>query len=154
MGHVGEELGLVLAGDFELPTFLFDLPEEPSVLNGQRGLSRECLQQLDNFGCKRARSVSNHGEPADEVPLANEAACEQGSVSGPHERSTYSALGGRCQYVRDLDRLLHLRETSSRSFSFADRRREHRLDDLRLEMRGGAWQEDRALIVVLVDDAG
>src|SRR5215831_17360216 len=35
MGHVGQELGLVLAGDFELTALLFDLTEEPGVLDGE-----------------------------------------------------------------------------------------------------------------------
>src|SRR4029453_2654857 len=69
------------------------------------------------------------------------------------ERATHSALGGRYQDVRHLDRLLYLREPSGRSFPFADRRGEHRLDDLRLKMLGGAWYEDLALLIVLVDDA-
>jgi hypothetical protein len=36
MGHVGEELGLVLAGDLELATLLLDLAEETRVLDGDR----------------------------------------------------------------------------------------------------------------------
>jgi hypothetical protein len=38
VGHVGEELGLVLAGDFELATLLLDLPEEPPGWRELRGV--------------------------------------------------------------------------------------------------------------------
>ena len=33
VGHVGEELGLVLAGDLKLAALVLDLQEQPSVLN-------------------------------------------------------------------------------------------------------------------------
>ena len=41
VGHVGQELGLVLAGDFELPALVLDLEEQACVLDGQRRLGRE-----------------------------------------------------------------------------------------------------------------
>ena len=47
MGHVGEELGLVAAGRLELPALVRDLAEEPGVLDGQRGLGGEGLEELD-----------------------------------------------------------------------------------------------------------
>jgi len=50
MGHVGEELGLVAAGGFELPALVLDLPEQPGVLDRQGRLSREGLEQLDGLG--------------------------------------------------------------------------------------------------------
>jgi hypothetical protein len=33
VGHIRQELGLVLAGGFELSTFLLDVLEEPRVLD-------------------------------------------------------------------------------------------------------------------------
>ena len=75
------------------------------------------------------------------------------SVSGTDEGATHSALGGSGQDVRQLDRLVHLRELSGRAFAFADRRGEHRFDDRGLKTLGGARHEDLALLVVLVDHA-
>ena len=45
VGHVGQELRLVLAGDLELPTLVRDLAEEPGVLDGQHRLGGKGLQQ-------------------------------------------------------------------------------------------------------------
>ena len=89
--------------------------------------------------------LANHGEATDQVILADERDREQGAVSGPQRGATHSALGGRCQDVRHLDRLLHLREPSGRSLSLSDRRGEHRLDDLGVKLLGGAWHEHLAL---------
>ena len=36
--HVGEELGLVLVRDLELPALVLDLAEQPDVLDGDHGL--------------------------------------------------------------------------------------------------------------------
>ena len=41
--HVGEEFGLVLAGDLELPALVGELSEEAGILNGQNRLGREGL---------------------------------------------------------------------------------------------------------------
>ena len=111
-------------------------------------------EQLDDLRRKRASGLPDHGEAAEQAILADEGNREQGPVSGANERTTHSALGGRCQDVRHLDRLLYLREPSGRSFPFSDWRGEHRLDDLGLEMLGGAWHEDLAWLVVLVDHPG
>ena len=46
VGHVGEELGLVPAGDLQLPALVRDLPEEPGVLDGQGRLGGEGFQDL------------------------------------------------------------------------------------------------------------
>ena len=35
VGHVGQELGLVLARHLELPALVLDLSEKPRILNGQ-----------------------------------------------------------------------------------------------------------------------
>ena len=43
VGHVGEELRFVLAGDFKLSALILDLAEQPRVLDGQRGLRGEGL---------------------------------------------------------------------------------------------------------------
>ena len=44
MAHVGEKLGLVLAGNFELPALLIDLGEEVRVLDREHRLGSEGLE--------------------------------------------------------------------------------------------------------------
>ena len=70
MGHVGQELGLVLASDFELAALLFDLAEQPRVLNCQCGLRGEGLQELNGPSRKQPRCVPTYDKAADEVVLA------------------------------------------------------------------------------------
>ena len=45
--HVGEELGFVLVGHFELPALVADLVDQARVLDGDYRLVRERLQQSD-----------------------------------------------------------------------------------------------------------
>src|SRR5262249_58241493 len=47
VAHTGDELRLVLARELELPTFFFDLLEQARILDGQHGLRRKGLQQLE-----------------------------------------------------------------------------------------------------------
>ena len=49
MRHVREELRLVAAGRLELPALVRDLLEEPRVLDGQRRLAGEGLEQVDHL---------------------------------------------------------------------------------------------------------
>ena len=58
VGHVGEELGLVAARGLELPALVLDLPEEPSVLDGEGRLGGEGLEQLDDLRRERRRASS------------------------------------------------------------------------------------------------
>ena len=44
VAHVGQELGLVLAGDLELAPFLLDLAEQPRVLHRDGRLRGKGLQ--------------------------------------------------------------------------------------------------------------
>ena len=59
VGHVGEELGLVAAGRLELPALVRDLAEEARVLDGQRRLGGEGLEQLDDL--RRERRPASSG---------------------------------------------------------------------------------------------
>src|SRR5215468_4240048 len=58
VAHVGQELALVLARDLELPALLRDLAEQPRVLDRKSRLSREGLQQLDDFRGESAGAVA------------------------------------------------------------------------------------------------
>jgi hypothetical protein len=48
MAHVSEKLRLVLARLFELPAFVFDLVEQPRILDRQRRLRRKGLDEIDS----------------------------------------------------------------------------------------------------------
>ncbi len=52
--HVGKKCALMPASDFELPALVFDLAEQPRILDGQRGLCREGLQ------ADRSRAARTH----------------------------------------------------------------------------------------------
>ncbi len=58
MGHVRQELGFVLAGDFELSGFFLQLLEESCILNGGHGLCGEGLQQVHRRFWELARGFA------------------------------------------------------------------------------------------------
>ena len=47
--HVGEKLRLMPVGGLDLAALVFDLPEQPRVLNRQGRLRREGLQKIDDL---------------------------------------------------------------------------------------------------------
>ena len=47
--HVGQELGLVLACDSELLTFLLDLLEQAGIVDRDRRLRRKGFEQMHRF---------------------------------------------------------------------------------------------------------
>ena len=52
MGHAGQKLRLVAAGDLELSGLGLQLPEKACVDDGQRRLAGEGLEQLGHIGGK------------------------------------------------------------------------------------------------------
>ena len=54
MRHVGEKLGLVAIGGLKLPALVFDLAEQPRVLNRQHRLRRKGLKKIHNLRRKAA----------------------------------------------------------------------------------------------------
>src|SRR4029453_4672392 len=102
----------MLAGDFELVALLFNLAEEASILNSQGGLGCKRPQKLDDLQRKCTGGLPDYSEPADQGIVADGGTRERAPVSSANERVPPSALGGRCQDVRHLDRLLRLREPS------------------------------------------
>ncbi len=58
--HVGEELGLVLVGDLELPALVLDLAEQAHVLDRDHRLVGEGLQQRDVLVARTGRTSSRH----------------------------------------------------------------------------------------------
>src|SRR5215813_3573374 len=54
MRHVGEELGLVLAGDFELAAFFLNVLEKPRIGDCHGPMGGKRLKQLDSFAADRS----------------------------------------------------------------------------------------------------
>src|SRR5262245_9928368 len=86
MAHVGEELGLVLAGDLELATLLLQLPKQTRVLDRQGGLRREGLNDFDHLRCEDAWRLTPDSETAKNPPFAYEWNAEQSAKAGPLDR--------------------------------------------------------------------
>src|SRR5262249_7895288 len=147
VAHVREELRLVLARGLELPALDLDLAEEARVLDGERGLCREGTQQLNDLRRELSGDLPKDSEGAEQVLLTDERHPEQSWVAAAHERARHPTVGGRDQDVRQLNRFLRLREPPGGAFPFADRCGQQRLDDLGLQMLGGARQKDLSLIV-------
>src|SRR6516225_11623466 len=61
MAHIGEELRLVLARLFKLVAFVFDLMEQPSILDSQRRLRCKRFYKIDSIFRKFSeRAAANH----------------------------------------------------------------------------------------------
>ena len=65
VAHIGEELRLVLARDFELPALFLDLREQIGVLDRQHRLRRKGLQQLDRVARKLAGRLASDDQRAE-----------------------------------------------------------------------------------------
>src|SRR5215468_1032419 len=96
MGHVGEELRLVLAGDLELTALLLNLVEETNILECDHRLIRECLQQRYLALRERSRLSAVRGKRADGNPFAEERNTDRGPDArvASHFRVLTSRLRG------------------------------------------------------------
>jgi len=142
----------VVVRDLELSALLLDLLEELRVLDGQGRLRGKGAQELDDLGRELPRRAPVDDEPADDVVLAKERYREERAIPGAHDRVTHRRLiRSVLQDVGDLGRLARLRHAPHRAFSLADERRAQQLDELRVDVLGGAQVERLRGLVVLVD---
>jgi len=72
MGHVGQELGLVAAGDLQLAALVLQLLEQARVLDRKRRLGREGLEALDGLRCERTGLPTPDHQRADQPVLAED----------------------------------------------------------------------------------
>src|SRR5881628_2248774 len=70
MRHVGQELGLVLAGGFELAVRHLQLREQPHIFDSDHRLITEGLQEVDLGGREPASLAPRHQEGADRFTVA------------------------------------------------------------------------------------
>ena len=70
VGHAGQELRLVPAGQLELEALLLELAVEPGVLQGQCRLAREGLHQVDRLVGEATGPLATDDERPDDLVLA------------------------------------------------------------------------------------
>ncbi len=83
--HVGQGLGFVAAGGFELPALILDLVKQPSILDRQGRLRGEGPQELDRLGGEFARAIAGHAEAADQPPFADHRDGQDGPDAGVNQ---------------------------------------------------------------------
>ena len=83
VGHVRQELRLVLAGDLQLAARLLDLLEQPGVLDRQHRLAGERLEQVDDGLRELAGRLAADHQRADRPLLADQRDGEQRAEAGP-----------------------------------------------------------------------
>ena len=79
VAHAGEELRLVLAGDFELSALLLDFGEQPRVLDRDHRLGGEGRNQFDLLVGERPHLRARQGQHADRYALAQHRHAEHGA---------------------------------------------------------------------------
>ena len=85
MRHVGQELALVAARGLELRALDLDLAEEPRILDGQRRLRGEGLEEADLPRRELARALAVHDQSAEQVVLAQQRHREERTISRADE---------------------------------------------------------------------
>ena len=150
--HVGEEFALVPARRLELAALLLDLAEQPRVLDGQRGLRRERLHELDHLGREAAGAAAVDGERAQELVLAEKRHRQHRTIAAANEDVAQPArIAPLVRDVRDLDRLAGDREPPEHALALADGRRPERVDQLVGQPVRRVQLEFLARVVVLPD---
>src|SRR3990172_461176 len=155
MGHVGEELRLVAARDFELLALLLDLAEQPRVLDRQGRLGCEGLKQVDDLLGKVAYLLSPDRQSTHDPLLAEKRNRQNRSISeagekGPHGR------GGRLMPLQEVQNL-DWRPSGSRlpagALTQTDRRCPQRLNHLVFHALAGSQMKLLFDFVVLVNNS-
>ncbi len=105
MGHVGEELGLVLVGLRELAPLLLDLAEQTRIVNRERGLGGEGAEELDGLRRELAGSFAGDQQRPEDAILAHQRYREERLETRTLEQPAQSArVGPRGIDVGNLDR--------------------------------------------------
>ena len=155
VGHVREELGLVAAGRLELPALVLELAEEAGVLDGDRRLGGERLEEIDDLGgeARRGSSGSPRGRPGRAPRGPGAPPAPRGGRIAPSRR----AAGSRrrpCSPMSGIStgcRVTPARPTAPSPMGIGAERSD--LDELRVEALRRAQVEHALRLVVLVDAA-
>src|SRR5262249_4094141 len=121
--HVGEELGLVTARDLELPALRLELPEEPRVLDRERGLTGESLEEIHHIVRELADRLPPDRQHAEDPLLGEERHGQDRPVAKSNEDRPNPRRAGRLLVgdVRELHWLPPERCLSCRALSETDR---------------------------------
>src|SRR6266850_2206065 len=104
VAHVREELALMAVRDLELPTRLLYLVEQANVLDRDRGLVRERLDELDLALGEWADRDAAHNERADDLVLGPDRHAEHGTRSGAYDDARPPEKLCILRNVREIDR--------------------------------------------------
>ena len=85
MRHAREELGLVLAGHFQLAALHLDLAEESRIQDSQDGLGRESLEEIHDVGGRPSGLLAPDHEHADDPLLEEKRNRQQRPIPSPLE---------------------------------------------------------------------
>jgi hypothetical protein len=150
--HLRQEGALVTAGDRELASVVLDLAKQPCVLDRQRGLRRERLQQLDRAGIELARLPAVDDEPAEQATFPQQRHREERPIAQPHQQvADTTAVFALVAYVRDHDRIAGRRQPAKRTLVACDRRGAQSLHQLVRQPVGRMQPELLPPFVELVD---
>ena len=101
MAHVGEELRLVLARLRELAALVLDFAEQMRILDRQRRLGGEGLQQLDRAFREFARRLAPDHECADDLDRREQRHDQARAIAGAHHHARSPAYDGS-SHIGDL----------------------------------------------------
>ena len=104
VAHAGEELRLVLAGDFELLAFLADFGEQARVLDRQNRLGGKGLEQFHRACGKLARCLTAHEQRPHHLPGPN----QRYQQSRPVARAQDGVIDRRRRQFAQIGRLVGL----------------------------------------------
>jgi hypothetical protein len=144
----------VAVSDLELSALVLDLAKQPRVLDGHRRLAREGPEDVNDRLGELAGRLPVHGEPTDEMPLAQQRNAQECPRSGLQEDVAQgTGIGPGRRDVGYLDRLACHRHASSNTFATSDRSVSCHRNDLFVEAVCGAEQKLLRVFVVFVDRA-
>ena len=139
-------------GHLELAALLLDLAKQPRVLDGERRLGAEGLQQLHGLGRKLAGRIAVDHQAAHDLALAQERDGEQGAEARVHERVAHGPrVHARHGDIRELYGLAGLRGASERALAQADRHGAQGFDHVVVDVPARAEMEDPGGLLELVD---
>src|SRR5262249_4532108 len=139
----------------DLAPLVAQLPVQARVLDGQRRLRGEGLEQLDHLTRKLTGRRPVDDDAADDAVLAQERHGEQGA--GPEAKQDVAQMalvGAGHGDVRDLDRPASHSELASSSLALPKGSRADDLEKLLGQILGRAQLERLGRLVVLEDGAG
>ncbi len=155
VGHVGEELRLVLARDRKLLALVLQLVEQSRVLNGQCRLGGEGFQQLDHVGREGTLFAAQHDQTTQQALLAQQWQSEHRTHALACQKRLHLGSDGSefGFYVGDLHGLAGDAGAPDSALAEVNGCGPQRLQVFRCDSMSGPGMELLHALVELVDDA-